>query len=51
MPSTRSHIQALENLWNNRAKLNSKNLPPLGFEPRILKSWSSMATNSTNNQF
>ena len=37
MPSTRSHIQALENLWNNRAKLTSKRLPPLGLEPSTLK--------------
>ena len=50
MPSTRSHIQALENLWNNRAKLTSKSLPPLGFEPRTVKLVASTTTNSTNNQ-
>ena len=50
MPSTHSHIQALENLWNKRAKLTSKKLPPLGSEPRTLKVESSTTTNLTNSQ-
>ena len=45
MPSTRSHIQALENLWNNRAKLTSNKLPSLGLEPRISKLEVSTTTN------
>ena len=51
MPSTHSHIQALENLWNNRAKLTSKKLPPLGLKPRTLNLELSTTTNLTNNQF
>ena len=40
-----------ENLRNNRVKLTSKILPPLGLEPRALNLKSSTTTNSADSQF